>query len=503
MNRRRFLAGSAAAFSMLAGDLRMRAAQSQADQPFDANVARRLAQELARKPYQQPDTSLPDEFKNIDYDAYRSIRFRPEQAIWRSEKLPFQLQFFHRGWIFKDRVNIYVVKNGRAQPVDYSPDLFDFGKAKPPPSDADFGFAGFRIHAKINRPDYYDEVGAFLGASYFRAVAKGQAYGMSARGLSVRTADPKGEEFPAFTNFWIEQPAADTNSLVVHALLDSPSAAAAFRFTIRPGETTIYDTELVVYPRADLAQAGIATGTSMFLFDANDRVGVDDFRPAVHDSDGLAMRSGRDEEIWRPLSNPRELQLSYFNDINPRGFGLMQRERDFFAYDDLESHFEKRPSLWAEPIGDWGEGQVQLVEIPTKEEIHDNIVAFWRPKDPLKAQGEYFFTYRLHWGEAQPNPKRLARFAKTNIGAGSNGTRRFVLEAVGGPLWSDQNEVTPNLSVSKGEIHNLVLQPNPQTGGMRVGFELDTKGEALVELRAQLKNADNPISETWLYRWTR
>jgi periplasmic glucans biosynthesis protein len=488
---------------MLTADLRSRAAQTQSELPFDANVVRGLARDLARKPYKPADTTLPDNFKNIDYDDYRSIRFRPEQAIWRSEKLPFQLQFFHRGWIFKDRVEIYLVKSGRAQPVAYSPDLFDFGQAKPPPRDANLGFAGFRMHAKINRPDYYDEVGVFLGASYFRAVAKGQVYGMSARGLSIRTADPKGEEFPAFTTFWIEQPAADTNSLVVHALLDSPSAAAAFRFTIRPGESTIYDTELVLYPRADLAQAGIATGTSMFLFDANDRVGVDDFRPAVHDSDGLAMRSGRDEEIWRPLNNPRELQLSYFNDVNPRGFGLMQRERDFYAYDDLESHFEKRPSLWAEPIGDWGEGHVELVEIPTKEEIHDNIVTFWRPKEPLKANGEYFFTYRLHWGAAQPNPKHLARFVKTNIGAGNNGARRFVLEAVGGPLTSDQNDINSNVSANKGEIRNLVLQQNPQTGGMRLNFELDSKGEPLVELRAQLRKGDNPISETWLYRWTR
>jgi glucans biosynthesis protein len=502
LNRRSFLAGSAAAFSMLPGEFSSRAAQSQSEQPFDANVVRKRAQELARKPYKEPDTTLPNDFNNIDYDTYRTIRFRPEQAVWRTEKLPFQLQFFHRGWIFKDRVEVNVVKGGRAQSVIYSPDLFDFGQAKPPPRDSNLGFAGFRMHAKINRPDYYDEVGTFLGASYFRAVAKGQVYGMSARGLSVRTADPKGEEFPAFTSFWIEQPAPDTNSLVVHALLDSPSAAAAFRFTIRPGEITIYDTELVLYPRADLAQAGIATGTSMFLFDANDRVGVDDFRPAVHDSDGLAMRSGRDEEIWRPLNNPRELQLSYFNDVNPRGFGLMQRERDFFAYDDLESHFEKRPSLWVEPIGDWGEGQVQLVEIPTKEEIHDNIVTFWRPKEPLKAQGEYFFTYRLHWTETQPNPRRLARFAKTNIGSGNNGTRRFVLEAVGGSLTSDQSAVTPNVSASKGEIRNLVLQPNPQTSGMRLGFELDSKGEKLVELRAQLGKSDNPLSETWLYRWT-
>lgn len=500
MNRRNFIAGTAAAFSSLVGGPHARAAQ---DQPFNANAVRQQAQELARKPYKAPDQSLPDQFKNVDYDAYRTIRFRPEQALWRAEKLPFQLQFFHRGWIFQDRVQIYVVSNGRAQLVAYSPDLFDFGQAKPPPREADLGFAGFRMHARINRPDYFDEVGVFLGASYFRAVAKGQVYGTSARGLSIRTADPKGEEFPAFTNFWIEQPAPDTNSLVVHALLDSPSAAAAFRFTIRPGETTIYDTELALYPRTDLGESGIATGTSMFLFDASDRLDVDDFRPAVHDSDGLAIRNGRDEEIWRPLQNPRELQLSYFNDVNPRGFGLMQRERDFFAYDDLESHFEKRPNLWAEPIGDWGEGYVQLVEIPTKEEIHDNIVTFWRPKETLKAQSEYFFTYRLHWGRDQPNPKQLARFAKTSIGAGSSGGRRFVLEAVGLRPSLDPAEIKPDVTASKGEIQNLVLQPNPMTGGMRLSFELDTKNERLIELRSQLKERDVAVSETWLYRWTR
>jgi glucans biosynthesis protein len=242
----------------------------------------------------------------------------------------------------------------------------------------------------------------------------------------------------------------------------------------------------------------------MFLFDANDRDGFDDFRPAVHDSDGLAMLTGRNEEIWRPLINPRDLQVSLFGDLNPRGFGLMQRERDFFAYEDLESHFEKRPSLWVEPIGDWGDGGVYLIEIPTKEEIHDNIVSFWRPKDALKAKGEYNFTYRLHWGKARPNARSLATFAKTRTGAGPNGTRRFVLELTGDALFAvDPKEIQTTIAPSKGAVQNLVLQRNPETGGMRVSFELDTKNEPLVELRGLLKHGDNPISETWLYRWTR
>jgi glucans biosynthesis protein len=503
LDRRQFIAGSAAALSVFGSGIGV-AADDNTDQAFDAQAVRRMAKQLAQQTYRPPDQTLPSELGSIDYDAYRGIRYRPDRALWKGEGLPFEVQFFHRGWIFKDRVTIFVVDSGRARQIAYSRDLFSFDNSKPPPPNVNLGFAGFRLHAPINRPDYYDEVGVFLGASYFRAVAKGQVYGMSARGLSIRTADSKGEEFPAFTTYWIEKPAKGTNSIVVHALLDSPSAAAAFRFTIRPGDETIYDTEVALYPRADIGEAGIGSGTTMFLFDTNDRDNADDFRPAVHDSDGLAMRSGRDEEIWRPLSNPRELQISYFGDVNPRGFGLMQRERDFFAYDDLESHFEKRPSLWVEPIGDWGEGNVMLIEIPTKEEIHDNIVSFWRPKDTLKAKGEYNFTYRLHWGYGRPNPGNLAEFAKTSIGAGRGGTRLFVVEATGAALAAaDPKALKATVTASKGAIRNLVLQPNPETGGMRISFELDTKNEALIELRGQLKAQDKPISETWLYRWTR
>ncbi len=229
------------------------------------------------------------------------------------------------------------------------------------------GFAGFRVHAPINRPDYYDEVCVFLGASYFRAVAKGQVYGLSARGLAIGTGDPRGEEFARFRAFWLERPQPGVNALVIHALLDSKSTTGAYRFTVRPGEETVFDVESVLYPRVDIAEPAIAPLTGMFFFDANDRIGVDDYRPAAHDSEGLSLWTGRNEQIWRPLANPRDLQFSAFVDTNPHGFGLLQRKRAFADYQDLEVSYEKRPSLWIEPIGDWGQGAVDLVEIPTAE----------------------------------------------------------------------------------------------------------------------------------------
>jgi glucans biosynthesis protein len=471
--------------------------------PFDPSSVRQLARDLAQHDFKPPDTKLPDSLKDLTYDQYRAIRFLPERALWKDEHLRFQAQFFHRGFYYKNRVDIFQIVDGRAVPIHYAPTMFDFGKVAAPAPDADLGFAGFRLHAPINRPDYYDEVCVFLGASYFRAVAKGEIYGLSARGLSINTADPKGEEFPLFKTFWIEKPAPNANSIVVHALLDSESIAGAYRFTIRPGDATIFDTEVALYPRREVPKAGFAPTTSMFFFDFNDRQGVDDYRPAVHDSDGLAIHNGRGEDLWRPLNNPRDLQVSIFGDTNPRGFGLLQRQRDFRTYQDLEARYEKRPSLWVEPIGDWGEGAVQLVEIPTKEEIHDNIVAFWRPKDPLKQKGEYTFTYRLHWGAARPGAKALARVVKTRVGGGPDNTRLFVLDVTGDKLKGVKVEsAKASLIAGKGKISNIVIQPNPETGGWRVTFRLAANKEPIVELRGQLMNGDAPLSEVWVYRWT-
>ncbi|MFG1411879.1 glucan biosynthesis protein G [Xanthobacter sp. VTT E-85241] len=471
--------------------------------PFDAYTVRQLARERAAKPYKAGDQKLPSQLDKLSYDDYRNIRFKPDKALWRGEKLPFQLQMFHRGFLFRDRVDISIVADGKARPLAYSPDLFNFehNVAAPDPKD-NLGFSGFRLHAPINRPDYFDEVAAFQGASYFRAVGKGQVYGTSARGLSVKTGDPGGEEFPLFVAYWIERPRPDTDSVVVHALLDSPSAAAAFRFTIRPGDPTAMAVEMTLYPRTDMEQAGIATLTSMFFFAPNDRNDVDDFRPAVRDAEGLAIVNGRGERLWRPLTNPKRLQVSQFMDSNLRGFGLMQRQRSFFDYQDLEARYEKRPSVWVEPIGDWGEGAVHLIEIPTREEVHDNVVTYWRPKEPLRKGGEYAFTYRLYWAWDHAEAAPPARFGATRSGAASGG-RLFVVDVVGDTLKDmDITTLRADVSTSAGTVKDVVLQPNPDIQGWRLSFVLDPQNAELAELRAQILRDTDVVSEVWVYRWT-
>jgi len=502
LNRRHFFGVSALPLLTAAAPGLLRPAQAEPT-AFDRGVVRQMARDIASKPFKAPDSKLPDSLKDLDYDHYRAIRFLPEHALWHGEKLPFEAQFFHRGFFYANRVDIYEIAGGQATKIAYQPEHFSFGDTPPPKPGLDLGFAGFRLHAPINKPDYYDEVCVFIGASYFRAVAKGELYGLSARGLSINTGETKGEEFPSFRSFWIEKPAPNAKSIVVHALLDSESAAAAYRFTIRPGEATVFDVEMAIYPRVDLDHAGLAPMTSMFLFGPNDRNQIDDFRPSVHDSDGLAVFNGRGEELWRPLSNPRDLQISTFADLNPRGFGLMQRQKDFFAYQDLESNFERRPSLWAEPIGDWGEGSVQLIEIPTKEEIHDNIASFWHPKTPLQAKAEHTYTYRLHWGPDAPKVSSLARFTRTGVGAKGDDIRIFVLDLIGDKLKSiDPKTIRGMVTAEKAKIQNIVTQPNPATGGWRLSFELSVKDKAPVELRASLMQDTETLSEVWVYRWT-
>ena len=512
LNRRAILTGLAMA-GLLPGatPATIEAAQA-ADasaRPFNDTTVREMARELATKPFTAPDERLPAPLSDLGYDQYRTIHYDAQRALWREANLPFQMQPFHRGFLFKQRVDLFEVANGSATPIVYDPSAFTLGDVGGAPS-ADLGFAGFRLTNPMNRTDHFDEVAAFVGASYFRALGKGHVYGLSARGLAVATAEPSGEEFPVFRAFWLQRPQDGGNSVVVHALLDSQSTTGAFRFTIRPGEETVLDVECRLYPRVEMNTIGIAPLTSMFLLSPLDRVGADDFRSAVHDSDGLALSTGRSETIWRPLANPRELQISVFADANPRGFGLMQRHRAFGDYNDLEARYERRPSAWVEPIGDWGEGAVHLVEIPTREEIHDNIAAFWRPRAPLLPKQEYSYVYRLHWTSAAGFlTGRLAptQFVDARQGGKAQppGTRLFVLEASGGRLAALAEGVQPlaEVSASTGQIQNVVVQPNPETGGWRLSFELVPGNEKLVELWARLKNNDGPLSETWLFRWTR
>jgi glucans biosynthesis protein len=504
--RRREVFPVMAGFTIWAAGLPSRTDAAPAAAPaFQSEVVRQLARDLARKPYQPPDKALPDELNNLTYSQYQMLRFNKNQALWHDYGARFKVEFFHRGYIFKDRVTISQVVDGKAIPVAYSADMFTVDKLPSIPK-GDLGFAGFRVHFPLNRPDYFDEVCTFLGASYFRALAKGQGYGQSARGLSIKTGDPGGEEFPVFKQFWLERPAKDSNVLVIHALLDGPSAAAAFRFTLRPGDETVMDTQLALYPRVDLAHAGLAPMTSMFLFDANNRTGYDDYRAAVHDTNGLGMLRGTGERVWRTLNNPRRLQISVFDDAGTRGFGLEQRKRMFADFEDIEAAYQHRPSLWMESIGDWGQGAVTLVEIPSDREVNDNIVAFWRPADALAKGGEYIYAYRLHWcWDPPPLGTPLAKVTQTRVGLTfDHKDRQFVVDFAGPPLKALPAGQTPDidLGADKGKVQNATLERVPDDSAWRLAFQLVTGGESAIELRARLTAAGKPLSETWLYRWT-
>jgi periplasmic glucans biosynthesis protein len=502
--------GSLSAASLLPAFGHLEAAPQAADAPkmmaFSAADVQKQARALAAEKFVRPRIDLPKPLQDLGYDQYRDIRFKHERAIWSSERVPFLMELFHRGFIFKDPVAISVVADGTAQRVVYSPDFFTFGPSVPPSPDWTVtDFAGFRILAPINRADAFDEFVVFQGASYFRAVAQGQGYGLSARGLAVNIGAREGEEFPFFRAFWIERPQPEARAIVVHALLDSVSTTGAYRFTIRPGDPTVMDVEVTLYPRVELKQVGLAPLTSLFVFGPNDRVGIDDVRTAVHDSDGLAIWNGRGEWLWRPLSNPETLQISEFIDNNPRGFGLLQRHRAFADYQDLETQYERRPSLWIETVGYWGSGAVQLVEIPSKTDYHDNVVVFWRPSQPIPAQSEDRRAYRLHWCWTPPVTPPAATIADTRVGAGSEkGTRLFMIDFVGGRLAELGQDAPVNMEIttSAGSVTHLVAQPNSATGGWRVRFVLDPAGAKICDMRGILKLGEEPLAEIWSYRWT-
>jgi len=481
-------------------------------QPFAPSLVRSRARELASRPYEAPQPPVPEPIAGLSYDQYRDIRYRPDAAVWGGENLPAELQLFHVGHVYDEPVSINLVSEGTSRHVLFSPDLFDYGALVPRPVPVDdIGFSGFRLHGPLNRPDYNDEFAVFQGASYFRAIGAGQSYGLSARGLAIMTAEPEGEEFPSFREFWVEKPRPGASSVVVHALLDSPSTAGAYRFTIRPGPNTVIDVEAALFPRRDIDKVGLAPLTSMFYFGPQDRRGIDDFRPAVHDSDGLLILNGHGEWLWRPLINPARLQISAFLDQHPQGFGLMQRDRRFDTYQDLEARYERRPGLWVEPIGDWGEGSVILVEIPTESEVHDNVVAFWRPAEPLKAGEDHLFTYRLTWCAEVPSSPGLARVIGTMVGgAAANGheapadRRWIVVDFAGGPLdgLAPDDQPVPDVSASGGRLVPGTIQLNPESGGRRVAFGLDPEGETGIDLRCALMRDGARISEVWVFRWS-
>ncbi|SFF53601.1 glucans biosynthesis protein [Fontimonas thermophila] len=512
MNRRELLR-AAAALSVYglptAAFLRLDDAAAASSGSFDYAALKGRARALAAQAYVEPRNELPESLDKISWDDYQKLSFIREKGLWYGENLPFRIEMFHPGLFFKHPVQIYEIADDQVRHIDYDPRQFQTRGLKLGRLPKDLGYAGFRIH---HASDWTRDIAAFLGASYFRAVGASRQYGLSARGLAIDTGLPRPEEFPRFSVFWIERPRPDATELVVYALLDSPSITGAYRFGIRPGETLVMDVDAALYPRKPIERLGIAPLTSMYQTGENDRRYAYDFRPEIHDSDGLALWTGAGEWIWRPLVNPRDVRVNSFFDDNPRGFGLLQRDRNFDHYQDDGVWYDRRPSLWVEPRHGWGKGAVQLVEIPTVDETFDNIVAFWNPEHKTQPGEELLFAYRLHWGAQPPVHPPLATVRATGTGLGGVVGRkrtyfswRFAVDFAGGmlDLYGPDARIEAVVSASRGRIELVSARPLTPIGGWRALFDIvppDTSTEP-IDLRLYLRSGAHALSETWIYQW--
>lgn len=517
LSRRRLLASAASIALLRAAAIPAQAA----DLPppgtaFSFDILTDWMRAAADKPFVEP--VKPEGFMgDLTYDDYRLIRFNPARIRWTAAGAGgggFRMDAFHTGWLFGEPVQVHDVSAGTVQPMEFTTDDFIYQgdlAARVPAHTAMPGVAGFRVLYPLNRPDKLDELVAFLGASYFRALGQGSAYGISARGLALNTGTGIAEEFPRFTAFYLERPAPGATEVAFSAAMDSPSVTGAYRFVVRPGRDTVIEVTARLFFRADVAQVGVAPLTSMFLYDEKNRARFDDYRPKVHDSNGLRIVRPDGDALWRPLNNPPRLADSWFLDRAAR-FGLHQRDRDFANYQDAGAHYERRPSLDVEPLGDWGDGAVRLVELPTDLEVNDNIVAFWVAKTPGVSAGETReYRYNLHWGNLERSePAALAEVLATRAGAaGVSGVanpadaRKFVIDFAGDPLTAlpAEAKVEPVITLSSGEILTQTLQPVPEQGLWRLVIDVTAPAGSVVELTAHLAGYGRKLTETWLYQW--
>ncbi|HUH95027.1 MAG TPA: glucan biosynthesis protein D [Casimicrobiaceae bacterium] len=479
-------------------------------QPFDFAQLKGRARGAAAAPYVPRVRPFPDALRRLDWDHYEAIRYRDERALWAGEGLRFKVKFFHPGWHYDEPVHIHEVVDGRAREIALDGAMFDYGRSgiSGVGLQPSLGFAGFRV---LFHTDPARDVAAFLGASYFRAVGGAGQYGLSARGLAIDCGLPRPEEFPVFSEFWLERPAPDADRLTVYALLESKSRTGAYRFDIEPGPTLAMSVSAAAYPRLAVERLGIAPLTSMYYQGESDRRPSADWRPQIHDSDGLAMWSGNGEWIWRPLGNPLRLRFSAFESAEPRGFGLLQRDRSFDHYQDDFAYYDRRPSLWVEPRSRWGRGSIELLELPTDDETADNVVAFWNPAAKPQPGQELLFDYRLYWGTRAPVQPGLAQVTATRHGIGGIVGRkrayfswRFVIDFAGGdlPLIGKHVKVEPVINASRGRVELASAHPLKSTGGYRAMFDLRPLDDdpAPIDLRLFLRADGQALSETWIYQ---
>lgn len=467
------------------------------------DYVKKRARDLASQAYVKGDPT-PKFAQDMNYDAYRLIQHRAKSELFGEDGSLLRAKLDPRGYLFQTAVKINIIRDGVAEPLPYRPSDFNFDTLKMTDEDkAKLGFAGFRLLAPINKSGKFDEVLSVKGASFFRALGAGNFYGASARGLSLKTASSEGEEFPDFKEFWIQEPDPMEQGVVFYALMDGPSVTGAYEFHIMPGTQTIIDVRAEVFARKPISRVGLSPLTSMFQIAPNDPDSDrDDFRPRVHDSDGLSVMMRNGEWVWRPLSNPSKLQISSFTRQTPRGFGLMQRARSFDAFKDIEANYEARPNVWITPREGWTDGELVLVEIPTPNEYNDNIISFWQLRNPIPAGESHAFSYRMNWGMSAPFMPALFEVAETRTGVSeSSGKRMFVIDfEVQNPELLD--DVEPKVSASSGVIEKAQLIKDAKNGHARLTFEVDMQGAPVTELRAVLQRGKDRVSETWLYRWS-
>ncbi len=504
------------------------------DFSFDGLCAK--ARKLATSPHAESKLELADFWKNLTYDEHRLIRFKMDSGLWAAEKGAFSIDYFHPGWTTKKTVAIHEVTAGKSQPLKFDANLFLYQKlkvpagTKPPP-----GYAGWRARTHLNKPDYMDEFLVFMGASYFRAIPKDAPYGLSARGLSINSGIPGvPEEFPDFSEFYLEKPAKDSKTMTVSALLTGESVTGAYQFTITPGPETVMDVVAEITLRRPVAQLGIAPFSSMFWFGEGTHPKPYDFRPEVHDSDGLLMELGSGNLHYRPLEHTKDqFRHCVFTLEKPRSWALVQRDRSFSSYQDTEAGYHNRPSVRVEPLEGFDLGKLHLIEMPTIDETNDNVILGWEPQPMLEVGKPTRFHYRLRWlRDPAPTGLFVARATRSGNPVQQPGQVLMTIDfakplqpeaKVGDPKWDDISKLTPVVTVNQQSVKVIhvgltdISMPNvddlpaglgrsqqlhmPQV--LRAFFVLEPPASlADMEMTCELRDEnDKAVSERWLYYW--
>jgi periplasmic glucans biosynthesis protein len=498
--------------------------------------ARDRARQIAAAPYQPATATLDDFWKNLNYDQHRDIRFKMDDGLWAKEQLPFSIDFFHPGWTARQMVAIREAADGKSEPLAFDRTLFDYGKQKIPASIASpQGYAGWRARCHLNSKDYMDEFLVFLGASYFRAIPAQAPYGLSARGISINSGLPGvPEEFPDFTEFHLHKPGKDAKTLEVHAILNGPSVAGAYRFMVTPGPETVMDIEAEITLRKPVKQLGLAPFSSMYWFGEGTHPKPHDFRPAVHDSDGLLMELGSGNMHFRPLEHTHNrFRHCVFTMENPRSWALVQRDRSFSSYQDLEARYHDRPSVRVEPVSGFDHGKLHLIEMPTIDETNDNVILLWEPSKAPETGKPFRFHYRLRWLR-DPPPSGLFQVRATRSGEPVQRPDQVLVTIdfakplnpvpkTGDPKWDDASKIKPVVTLDNPSVKlihtgltdlsmanvddlpaGLGRSPDvhmPQV--LRAFFVFEPPaGLDQIDMTCELHDASGKaVSERWVYLW--